>query len=529
MPNPIPGRPLVVLALAAGFALAHTQSPLFYSNQNQYLLHGLADAGYGHLRHDWLATTKDPTPVFSAGVAAAYRGAGLWPLQGAFLVLLMGYFASAWWLVSPLPGVTPSSRTALGFAALFTAAHAAIFRLFSVWLTGVDYPWFLQAGLAGQYVLGPGLQPSALGVLLVGSLAAFANGRPHLAAALAAGSAVLHATYLLPAALLALGYMTALGRSGQWRAAAGVGAVALSVALPVVVYTLVVFPPSSAGVFAESQQILAEVRIPHHAVVGRWLDGVAVLQLGWVALGLFLLRTSRLFLPLLIPAVGALVLTLVQVGTGDHTLALLFPWRVSAVLVPVATAAVVINIVNRRTIGLMEYWMFVALLVAAVAGGVAIMALGLGYRMNEDERAVLEYVRNNAGPDDVYLIPTRIPQVGTGPRGSVSTSFTPPPRPKPGSNLIPVDLQRFRLATGAPIYVDFKSVPYADVEVLEWRRRVRRVEAWYDEPDWDRAGVRDQLRAEGITHVLVPRAQAVRTTFLEPVHADDAYTVYRVK
>ena len=51
-------RMCLVLLMAAGFALAHTQSPLFFSNQNQYLLHGLADAGYGHLSHDWLASSQ---------------------------------------------------------------------------------------------------------------------------------------------------------------------------------------------------------------------------------------------------------------------------------------------------------------------------------------------------------------------------------------------------------------------------------------------------------------------------------------
>ena len=67
MPDDTPTRPAwpLLILLAAGFALAHTQSPLFFSNQNQYLLHGLADAGYGHLSHDWLANTKDPTPAFS--------------------------------------------------------------------------------------------------------------------------------------------------------------------------------------------------------------------------------------------------------------------------------------------------------------------------------------------------------------------------------------------------------------------------------------------------------------------------------
>ena len=36
----------------------------------------------------------------------------------------------------------------------------------------------------------------------------------------------------------------------------------------------------------------------------------------------------------------------------------------------------------------------------------------------------------------------------------------------------PLEMQRFRLATAAPILVDFKAIPYRDVDVLEWRRRI---------------------------------------------------------
>ena len=98
------------LTLALAFALAHTQSPLFYSNQNQYLLHGLATGGHGHLSHDWLANTRDPTPVFSALVAAGYRNLGLWTIQAAHFLILIGYFLSVRWLVGALPGL-PDTRT----------------------------------------------------------------------------------------------------------------------------------------------------------------------------------------------------------------------------------------------------------------------------------------------------------------------------------------------------------------------------------------------------------------------------------
>src|SRR4051794_25973234 len=88
------GHVLEAVVLAILFAVAHTQSPLFFSNQNQYLLHGLALAGVGHLQHDWLANTADPTPVFSWLVACLYTVAGGFGLQVAFFVLVMTYFLS---------------------------------------------------------------------------------------------------------------------------------------------------------------------------------------------------------------------------------------------------------------------------------------------------------------------------------------------------------------------------------------------------------------------------------------------------
>src|SRR6185437_7528691 len=261
MPDDTPTRPsrLLILGLAAGFALAHTQAPLFYSNQNQYLLHGFALAGYGRLADDWLANTHDPTPAFSLLVAALYTSGGGFAIQAAFFLLLMAYFIGFWRLVEGTirPRIVP-------FAAIFTAAHAAIFRVASVRLTGVDYPWFLQCGLANQYLLGPGLQPSAFGVLLVFSAAAFARGRPLRASLLAALAADVHATYLLPAALLTVGYAAALLRERRLRAAIGVSAVSLIAVIPMLAYLLLAFPPTDSQTFADAQHVLATVRIPHH-------------------------------------------------------------------------------------------------------------------------------------------------------------------------------------------------------------------------------------------------------------------------
>ena len=61
------------LVCAVLFAVAHTQSPLYYSNQNQYFLKGVANGTDTPLSHDWLVTTADPVPAFSAFVAFCVR------------------------------------------------------------------------------------------------------------------------------------------------------------------------------------------------------------------------------------------------------------------------------------------------------------------------------------------------------------------------------------------------------------------------------------------------------------------------
>lgn len=526
MSNPTPAPRLFTteaLLLALAFAVAHTQSPLYYSNQNQYLLHGAALANHGHLSGDWLANTRDPTPLFSLLVAAAFK---FHPalLQVAYFALLMGYFLAARWLVAAVPGFPDRRAARVGFAALFTAAHAAILRWASVELTGTDYPWYFQAGLAAQYLLGPGFQPSAFGVLLVWALAALAHGRPVTAGALAALACGFHSTYLLPSGLLVAGF--AFARWHDRRAAIRTGAAALAVVAPVVAFTVWRFDPFDPGA-ARAMDLLANVRIPHHCRPSRWFDLVAGLQLVWVAVGLVLVRRTAFGRSLALAAAGGAALTALQLALRSDGLALAFPWRVSVLLVPVATAVISAKLVTWFPQAKWSERAAFVLLGALVVGGIAVTALGLGYR-TVDERELYEYVARTAGPDDVYLIPTDFPKVGSG-RGAVSNTFAPPPQAKEGTNQVPVDLQRFRLATGARLYVDFKSVPYAGPEVEEWHRRMTLASALGKPGAWDAPDRHAELRREGITHVIWPTAKPLAVGYLEEVHSDRQYTVYRVR
>src|SRR3989442_11892578 len=64
--------PWFVLATTA-FGTSYSLAPLYTSNQNHHLLKGIAEAGEGWLREDWLVGTADPFPLFTAFVTFVHR------------------------------------------------------------------------------------------------------------------------------------------------------------------------------------------------------------------------------------------------------------------------------------------------------------------------------------------------------------------------------------------------------------------------------------------------------------------------
>ena len=533
MPRSLFVRLMLFLHGAALFTFAYGEAPLYYSNQNQYFLHGLAAAGDGLLRQDWLANTRDPTPVFSALVALTARYLHPWAFYVYHALLLGAYAAAMLGLFASVVGPEVTRRRWPVFVALLVATHAALPRWLSYRWLGNDYPWFLQAGVAGQYVLGAMLQPSAFGVLLVVAVCLFVRGRPLLAGACVALAATFHATYLLAGAMLTLGFLTALLREGRRREALDVVGLTLILVLPITLFTMTAFRPTTPETFAEAQSILVQVRIPHHTQPELWLDLIAWLQIGWALVGVVLARPGRLRITLAVAFALSAALTLAQVATGSLTLALLFPWRVSSVLVPIATTAVLSRLVALRVLPLggRAAWMAAGcVLVALVGAGVWIMAGRQAFYMDDTELPVMNFVRRTKQPGDVYFLPVHVPALAKTTRGSLSSDFKPLPDKQSDRRVIPVDLQRFRLSTGAPIFVDFKSVPYKDTDVLEWYERLGFAQAALKEL---RAGRLSEalaaLRPRGITHLVLPAAMELRGPDVEQVYADEHYRMYRVK
>ena len=96
--------------------------------------------------------------------------------------------------------------------------------------------------------------------------------------------------------------------------------------------------------------------------------------------------------------------------------------------------------------------------------------------------------------------------------------------------LVPPELEKFRLYTGAPIFVDFKSIPYKDVEVAEWYKRVRIARGLYRASKIDCEALREVADDYDLTHAILESAQSsAGCEILVELHTDEEYAVYRIR
>jgi len=261
------------------------------------------------------------------------------------------------------------------------------------------------------------------------------------------------------------------------------------------------FAAGDAGAAVQARQILVYFRIPHHAVVSEWLNLVALTKILLILTALFVARRTRLFLILAISNLVLLALTLLQVATGSTVLALLFPWRLSIFILPLSTA-VLLGWLTEKLIAARYFQRersqkilmgaSYGFIVIVVVIGVVRFTLDLGRKSSIPEYEMQAYIALNLEPGETYLTP--------------------------------IKMQDFRLATGAPVYVDFKSIPYRADEVIEWYRRIQPADRFYQSTDCD--VLESILEEEVVSHVVSSRSLACPS--LEIIYQDDSYLVYRV-
>jgi hypothetical protein len=78
--------------------------------------------------------------------------------------------------------------------------------------------------------------------------------------------------------------------------------------------------------------------------------------------------------------------------------------------------------------------------------------------------------------------------------------------------------------------VEFKSIPYKDVEVLEWYRRVSLAGNLYRAPrKRDGCAIAAALYLEGVTHIVLPYDHRIKNCEnLVLGYSDLSYEVYKI-
>ena len=88
----------------------------------------------------------------------------------------------------------------------------------------------------------------------------------------------------------------------------------------------------------------------------------------------------------------------------------------------------------------------------------------------------------------------------------------------------------FRLYTGALTFVDFKSHPYKDKEVIEWYKRIQIARAFYESEDELNCKILEELSANyGVTHVVLENNHIKgKCNILHELYKDDNFGVFEI-
>ena len=486
------------------FGVIYAQSPLFTSNQNAYFLHGLADAGFGYLSHDWLATRQESMPVFTWLVYLTYMAFHSKVPFYLFYILLMGvYLFSMFGIMDMLFDLRRSRIHILAFLAVFLAAHSAALRFLLSRLVSADSTFLFEGGVAGQRILGQVFQPSTFGVFLVLSIYLFMRKRPFWSLVPIAVAVTFHPVYLLGGALLTIAYVwITFHTEHNLKRSLLLGTVSLLLVAPALIYTIIMFSDPNPVLAQEALAILVNFRNPQHALISDWLNWTVLVQAVLLLSGLFIVRKTKLFTILLVVSSGMLILTIFQVVTANKWLALIFPWRVSVLLVPMGTTILIAFGVikfmewlkERRKAESWVAWLSILVIIGLMIVGALRFQIESARQLADPALPMMNYVAAHKSPGDLYLVPSK--------------------------------MENFRLVTGAPILVDFKSAPDRDADVIEWYERLKWV-SWVYQGAEPCDTMLEIAARYSVTHVVtVTDYKPTKCKGLQTVYKDANYRIY---
>jgi len=421
------------------------------SNQNEHLLHASVLSGFTPtLSEDWLYKTTDPYPLVTWITALFLR---LGPGGVYFLYFLtVAAFISAVMIFLDHRADRKDALASYLWSGLTILSALVVGRL-----TG------LSAGVAGQYILSGYWQPSEAGVFLVISVLLFASRWLVWSAVCAALAVALHPSIAFGALILETAASIRLMVERQWKELFTLAAVFTLLVLPPVTYAIIRFIPTTSDLAIMASQILVREKAPSAAIPTEWLTTLDILKILMIAVAAYVCRKDgRLSSVMSVSLILGVVATVIFAFVNDDRLLLLFPWRVSTVLAPIALILIVSAVLNSLPHALIYHhqkWLYI--LIILLAGSVQFMKVYYDFPGFLPAYWIEATFRGGVYNKKVQDRLDRMDVINWAKRQDSTDLY-----------LVPLDFEQFRIKSGRPIFVDWKSVPYKDVEVIEWKRRI---------------------------------------------------------
>jgi hypothetical protein len=493
------------------FSFTFRQAPIYNQNQHTKFLHGLAQAGYGNLKNDWLANTIDPLPVFTFLIFLTAKFLNKYFFYLHYMIILGVFIFSIFKISDTLFFEDKTNIIKLLFFTIIITLHSVFldtffFRIFRYRITAL----LMENGVAQQHLLGSYFQPCVLGVFLLLSIFIFLKKKPFVAILFLGITSTFHSAYIFSSAILTLTYMIiTFIEERNIKKVFLLGLFSLILVLPVLIYNFIYLGPTSQEISNKALDVFVSKRFAVHADPRKWIDIDAILKLIIIFIAALLTRKKRIFLIIIIPLSVGVLSTIFQLFFDNDLIGFLTPWRVSTWLVPLSTSVIVayllnlafskMHILNLRLVHKILLYCCFFMIFIHVSYGIYGTVKQFDEYVNNDKREMIKYVKENKSINDVYLIPPK--------------------------------LYDFRVNTGAPVFITYKSHPYKDIEILEWHRRVELSKRFYNKSDENKCAVLANIRQDyKITHVILQEEHFdIKFDCLEEIYKDNEYGVYKIR
>jgi len=397
----------------------------FFSNQNTYLLHAYLLSNPDVLNNDWLSNTIDGTPVFSIFTSYLFSFGDALAINFNKIFEVIFYV----YLFKLIQRSYPTKNQ----------IELALIVLIICFASSYFLPIFM--GLKGQSILGGIYQPSIFGVFLLSSLYHYLEKQYIKSYAFLLIATIFHPSLLLTSVTLGIIFLLFLKNYKQQLIFLSAGIIGFIPLILYIYFNIYVLEYSSSA-----SNILVNFRIPHHADLSNFnfLDVVRIIL---CALCIYACKDDFLKKILLATFVFICFYLVLANVIDSNSFLLLFPMRISQLLLPIVITVVSIEIFYylKNFIDRIISERAIILCCKLVVSILVILNSAIVYKkMNND---LFYNLTSFTSQEEVWLIPP--------------------------------DSANIRLNLKQPVFIDEKSHPINHKEITEWKTRLDYASEFY--------------------------------------------------